>query len=817
MSLFSQGNTRKSITAYLYIAIGTFSSLLILFLVRQSLPLDRKQAKQYYQNIKTAKQKIGQLEKSLMSFDRNVVAQNADINLQLRALESALEKLQNIPDFLNKQQTNIIKSQLETQKALLDSQSNLIQQYNNDKASLSKSCSSLTNFKNQLTNNPQLIDKDLDSSSQILISVGDLLSNVVLYCYGSNLDLASTISTQIQQINILLSQPDYKAYSFAVLEIAGYGENVIEQREKIENRFQKIELDLIENKLDELDSQHLSQVEYAQERISNYRILTVLMLLLIVVILAYVINSNLAKTNRNIVKTLENFTQELETKVEQRTAQLEASIQNTETALTQAQNANKAKSRFLANMSHELRTPLNAILGFTQLMCRDSSISQEHQENIQIINRSGEHLLKLINDILEMSKIEVGQITLNEAKFDLYIMLKSIEEMLRLKAKAKNISLNFKIPKSVPQYIFADEGKLRQIIINLLGNALKFTEKGSITLSVELKESSSTEDINIDFLFADTYCLYFSIEDTGPGIAVEERSQLFSPFEQTKTGRISNEGTGLGLSICHKFVELMGGELKVESTVGKGSTFFFEILIKLEDAQVPNISSDGDRQELRRAIAIASNQPQYKILAVDDVPASRLLLQKMLTNIGFAVKEAGDGQEAVNVWSSWQPDLILMDMRMPVMDGYEATGKIKSQPQGKKTIIIALTASAFEEERVAILSAGCDDFMRKPFYETELVAKIGQYLNIEYIYEEIVETTVGDIEHLAEITKEDLAVMSLEWRSQLYDAAAKVDDREILQLLSEIPQEYESLAKGLENLVEHFRCDKIIDLTESLN
>ena len=817
MSLFSQGNTRKSITAYLYIAIGTFSSLLILFLVRQSLPLDRKQAKQYYQNIKTAKQKIGQLEKSLMSFDRNVVAQNADINLQLRALESALEKLQNIPEFLNKQQTNIIKSQLETQKALLDSQSNLIQQYNNDKASLSKSCSSLTNFKNQLTNNPQLIDKDLDSSSQILISVGDLLSNVVLYCYGSNLDLASTISTQIQQINILLSQPDYKAYSFAVLEIAGYGENVIEQREKIENRFQKIELDLIENKLDELDSQHLSQVEYAQERISNYRILTVLMLLLIVVILAYVINSNLAKTNRNIVKTLENFTQELETKVEQRTAQLEASIQNTETALTQAQNANKAKSRFLANMSHELRTPLNAILGFTQLMCRDSSISQEHQENIQIINRSGEHLLKLINDILEMSKIEVGQITLNEAKFDLYIMLKSIEEMLRLKAKAKNISLNFKIPKSVPQYIFADEGKLRQIIINLLGNALKFTEKGSITLSVELKESSSTEDINIDFLFADTYCLYFSIEDTGPGIAVEERSQLFSPFEQTKTGRISNEGTGLGLSICHKFVELMGGELKVESTVGKGSTFFFEILIKLEDAQVPNISSDGDRQELRRAIAIASNQPQYKILAVDDVPASRLLLQKMLTNIGFAVKEAGDGQEAVNVWSSWQPDLILMDMRMPVMDGYEATGKIKSQPQGKKTIIIALTASAFEEERVAILSAGCDDFMRKPFYETELVAKIGQYLNIEYIYEEIVETTVGDIEHLAEITKEDLAVMSLEWRSQLYDAAAKVDDREILQLLSEIPQEYESLAKGLENLVEHFRCDKIIDLTESLN
>ena len=817
MSLFFQEKPFKSTVTYIYIIISVLSSLLMVFLARNSLPLNRKQAKQYYQNIKTAKQEIWKLEKSVLQSDSIEYKQKNALNLQLNDTKLALEKLQNTPFFLGRQEQEVIISQLETKEVLLATQTQLIKQFTNAKTTVVKYCASTPQIKSKLKKSPDFINDSALLNERLLPLVDDLLENILFYCSGLDTGLESTIEQQIQQVRILLQQPEFRQYRFIASEIILHGENVITQKQELANIVSQIEFNSLNEKILNLETRYLDRFYNALQKINRYRLFLTLLLLAITVMVAYIIITNLAKTNKGIIKVLEGFTQELESKVEQRTAQLEASIQNTETALIQAQNANQAKSRFLANMSHELRTPLNAILGFTQLMCRDRSISKEHQENIQIINRSGEHLLKLINDILEMSKIEVGQITLNEAKFDLYTMLKSIEEMLRLKARAKQLSLIFKIPKSIPQYIYTDEGKLRQIIINLLGNALKFTEQGEVTLSVELKESITAAEKNIDFLFTDTYELCFCVEDTGPGIEVEEMQQLFSPFEQTKVGRISNEGTGLGLSICHKFVELMGGELQVESTVGRGSKFFFEIPIELEDSQVPQIlsSSNSSLKETSRVIGLASNQPEYKILAVDDVAASRLLLRKMLNQIGFAVKEAGDGREAVNLWSSWHPDLILMDMRMPIMDGYEATKQIKSHPEGNKTIVIALTASAFEEERVTILSAGCDDFMRKPFYETELLEKIGHYLNIEYLYEEIVDDSNLKLKHLEELTQESLAVMSPEWRSQLYDAAAKVDNREILQLLSEIPQEYEALAQGLEHLVEQFRCDKIIDLTKS--
>ena len=813
MSLTPQESTENSPLIYIYVIVGGLGSLLMFLLVRQSLPLNQQKSKEYYQHIQTVRQEIFFLEKNILQLQYQALTVDRKVNTVIKRVQDSIDKLEEVPGILGQQKQEILTSKVETQKILLVSQIDLIRQLQATKVNLNTSCQYIPQLKNNLGNS----NTDLGTNSELLYLINSLLENVVLHCYQENDSVALIIENQLKKIDNILKQENVTENQFLVMQSIEYAKNIIDDRQKIKKVGQQLELSSLNQKLIDFEEVYLDSISNLENKINIYRFFSYLLLLIAIVLIAYKINSNLAKTNRKIVKVLESFTQELETKVEQRTALLEESIQNTETALTEAQNANKAKSRFLANMSHELRTPLNAILGFTQLMCRDSSVSKENQENIQIINRSGEHLLKLINDILEMSKIEVGQITLNEAKFDFYTMLKSIEEMLRLKAEANKVNLTFEIAKDVPKYIYTDEGKLRQIIINLLGNALKFTEKGEISLIVKLEDNAQVEETNIDFLFSDTRLLHFSVKDTGPGISSDEMDRLFSPFEQTRIGRISNEGTGLGLSICQKFVELMGGKLEVESVVGKGSIFSFGILIKLQELSTSQTIGSKKTDETHRVIGIAPDQPEYRILAVDDVPANRLLLKKMLSEIGFTVEEAGEGQKAVELWSSWNPDLILMDMRMPVMDGYEATKKIKSLPQGKETIIIALTASAFEEERVVVLSAGCDDFMRKPFHEAELVEKIGQYLNIDYLYEEAIDVSVDKSASLTELSQVSLAVMSEEWRSQLYDAAAKVDNQEILQLLSDIPTEYESLARGLEDLVEQFRCDKIIDLTKSVS
>ena len=814
MNLFSQDKANESLSISKYIVAGGVGSLLIFFLIQKSLPLNSRKARNYYQDIQIALQKVYQLDKNLSTIDS--VAKQLPLDSSIATASKAIETLEEIPGFLNSKQQEALKKKIEAQKLLLSKQSQLISQLQVAEAEFQQSCLLIPQIKQETIDNPQVLGSNIIATSNLFLLLNNLFDLSILYCQNSNEVLASSIKVKIDEIDTLLEQNKFADSRFIVTEFVNQNSNIIIQNKIVNSLQQNLKLENLIEQLQKLQISFLEQHQVQLGKINNYRLITVFFCLLITIAVAYKIISNLARTNRGIVKILEGFTKELETKVEERTAQLEDSIQNTEAALTEAQNANKAKSRFLANMSHELRTPLNAILGFTQLMTRDASIGAEQQENLKIINRSGEHLLKLINDILEMSKIEVGQITLNENHFDLHLMLKSIEEMLRLKAEAKELKLLFNISPDVPQVIYTDEGKLRQILINLLGNALKFTDNGMITLTVKLEENCSLSPDKIDFLFSDTCALFFSVEDTGAGIAPEEMGQLFTPFEQTNIGRVSNEGTGLGLSICHKFVELMGGELQVQSTVGQGSTFFFNILLRMPGTTLKETISQV-KSLPRKVVGLAAGQSQKRILAVDDVAASRLLLSKLLSSIGFAVQEAGDGEEAIAVWQRWHPDLILMDMRMPKINGYEATKRIKAQEKGQETIIIALTASAFEEEKVVILSAGCDDFMRKPFKEDELLAKIGQYLAVDYLYEESEDATPEPERLLMELTSENLTVMPTQWRSQLYEAAAQVDNQEIFKLLTEIPDEYESLARGLENLAEQFRCDKIIDLAKSSN
>ena len=813
MSLSSKEKVKNLLSTSGYITAGGISSLLILFLLGKSFSLNNRAAKRYHRQIQSTLQEIYKLEEEILKLQLDISELPVEdlLERQIELVDRSVEALEEVPSFLSQRKQNAIKSEIKNQKSFLTSKYKLLDRFQDSRKKLFNACSQVNGIKQEVVKNKNVLGSGVVDDGELFSAINSLLDLSIVYCQTREPNLLLPIQNKVGEILLAIDREELSESKFFVTKFIDYSKNIIAENEIQQDLGAQLEVEQAIASLQKLETEYLTQYQQQLQKIGNYRLATSLLVLLIVILIAYKIISNLARTNNSIVKILENFTKELESKVEERTAQLEESIIKTETALSQAQNANQAKSRFLANMSHELRTPLNAILGFTQLMTRDTTIGAEQQDNLKIINRSGEHLLSLINDILEMSKIEVGQVTLNETRFDLHTMLRSIEDMLRLKANAKNLNLFFDLGADVPKIIETDEGKLRQIIINLLGNALKFTETGSIVLKVRKEANNGLNAEQLGFLFADTYSLYFGVEDTGPGIEPEEIEQLFSPFEQTKVGRNSNEGTGLGLSICYKFVELMGGELRAESIVGRGSIFYFEIPLQ---EQSSSASIDPQHNLPGKVVGLAKNRPTYRILAVDDVAASRILLNKLLTGIGFEVREAGDGQQAIAVWEQWHPHLILMDMRMPVLDGYEATRQIKAKELGKNTIIIALTASAFEEERVEILSAGCDDFMRKPFQEAELLSKIGQYLNVEYIYEETAKSNIEQELHW-ELTKASLNVMPESWRSQLYNAAAQVDNQEIYKLLEEIPDDYEALARGLADLAEQFRCDKIIDLAKS--
>ncbi|MEL4897132.1 PAS domain S-box protein [Crocosphaera sp. Alani8] len=476
-------------------------------------------------------------------------------------------------------------------------------------------------------------------------------------------------------------------------------------------------------------------------------------------------------------------------------------------AKDQADTANRAKSEFLASMSHELRTPLNAVLGFTQVMQRDQTLKEEHKQNLDIIGRSGEHLLELINDILEMTKIEAGRTTFNRTQFDLYRLLDNLESMLHLKAEEKNLQLLFEKSPQLPQYIETDEGKLRQVLINLLGNAIKFTQEGGVILRIKTNLKNAENS---------TLILTFEIEDTGPGIASEEVDQLFEAFGQTETGRNSNEGTGLGLPISRKFIQLMGGEITISSILGRGSLFTFTI-----EATMVSANAIKNNKPSRRIIGLVPGQPTYRILAVDDRLESRILLVKLLSSMGFNVRQASNGQEALDIWESWQPHLIWMDMRMPILDGYKATQLIKASPRGQKTVIIALTASAFEEERHLVLSAGCDDFMRKPFREEVLWEKIAHHLGVDYVYEDLDDQKLSSHpdQHLAPKTTPQLEYflqkMPPQWINSLHQAALECSDDSILELIAQIPSDSQPLATALQEWSENFLFDSVIELTQN--
>jgi signal transduction histidine kinase/ActR/RegA family two-component response regulator len=387
-----------------------------------------------------------------------------------------------------------------------------------------------------------------------------------------------------------------------------------------------------------------------------------------------------------------------------------------------AEAANRAKSVFLSSMSHELRTPLNAILGFSQLMRNAASASEEQRQTLDIINRSGKHLLALINDVLDMAKIEAGGIAVEIAPVDLGELVRDVADLMRERAGAKNLQLVLDQSSAFPRFVRTDGTKLRQVLINLVGNAIKYTERGSVT--VRLNAGSAAPDARLPLLV--------EVEDTGAGISAEDQARIFDPFVQVGAAT-QQTGTGLGLAITRKYVELLGGRIGVESTPGRGSTFRVEVPV------APVADSDLSAAAIARGrvLSLEPGQPEHRILVVEDQMENWLLLQRLLEGVGFQVRVAENGAAGVEVFQAWRPDFIWMDVRMPVMDGLEATRRIRALEGGREVKIVALTASVFGEERANVLGAGMTDFIRKPYRAEEIFDCLARHLGVRFVYDEM--------------------------------------------------------------------------------
>jgi signal transduction histidine kinase/CheY-like chemotaxis protein len=477
---------------------------------------------------------------------------------------------------------------------------------------------------------------------------------------------------------------------------------------------------------------------------------------------------------------------ELEHRVAERTTELSVAKERAETA-------NRAKSVFLANMSHELRTPLNAVLGFSQLMRNAPEATAEQRKNLGIITRSGEHLLNLINNVLDISKIESGRVLLEESATDLHQILQEIRSLMYVKAKEKGLDFTVEQSGDFPRLVNADAGKLRQVLINLIGNAVKFTDTGWVILQARVAQWDMPQAARVRF----------EVKDSGPGIRAEDMERIFLPFEQLANQPVADAGSGLGLTICRQYIELMGGQLGVTSEPGTGSVFYFEIPVTLlPSGEIPVEPSNG------RVMGLEEGQPHYRILIAEDHPENRLLLRTLLEPLGFDLREAINGKEAVAACQEWRPDLVFMDIRMPVMDGLEATRRIKATASGAGTIIVALTAHALEEERREILAAGCDDFIRKPYKESEIFAALTKNIGARFVYKAEPEAPTA----LTRVDATALAEVPQELLSGLEQSLVRIDTDTVNSTIGAIRAHAPAVADALADEARDLQFGRILRL-----
>ncbi len=517
------------------------------------------------------------------------------------------------------------------------------------------------------------------------------------------------------------------------------------------------------------------------------------------------------QATKTIVQTL---TEGLESKVTERTAELQMAnekimvlndqlqqdnlrieaelqltrrLQQAETARQAAEVANQAKSVFLANMSHELRTPLNGILGYAQILNRDRSLTSKQRDGVGIIQRSGEYLLTLINDVLDLSKVEAGKLELYASTFNFGAFLQGITDLFQMRAQQKGISFRYEPLTSLPQSVCADEKRLRQVLINLLGNAVKFTDQGEVVLKIGYQEDD---------------CIRFQVEDMGCGIAPADIDKIFQPFQQVGEQQRRAEGTGLGLPISKKLVDLMGGKLQVNSTPGKGSTFWMTLALPA----VPEVPTESDKSSLVKGFQGTSRT----LLIIDDKWENRSVLIQLLTPLGFTVEEACSGQEGLTKAKQLHPDLILTDLVMPGWDGFETTRQLRALPALKQVPIIAVSASVFESFQQQSLATGCNAFLPKPIRLESLLELLQTLLGLTWIYESgPAEETVMESDVLVGPSSQQAAV--------LLDLAMMGDFSGIFDELQQLEQTEETLlpfVKKMRQLAKEFEEQKICELVK---